>query len=259
MARKYVRIGSLQNIHIFDDGDFDGGIETDDTIKAYQAPTAGEDVLRLDDVGVTGVIAGPGASTDHAIVRWSGVSGLELLNSLITISDAGQLRLLTTARVYRHIRVAAPSWSPGVAGPTSNIVGIFPTLAFDAASDDEVLYSLFVPYRLAAGSEIGVGIDWCYTGGADAGTVCWGIEYKSIMAGEALVGGTTTRTETSPGGHTSGQLVRTTLTTGVTGTVAHDVLGIRLYRDVSADTLATDAELIEVHFEILMDKLGEPT
>ena len=49
MARKYVRIGSLQNIHIFDDGDFDGGVETDDTIKAGQVPVANEDVLRLQD------------------------------------------------------------------------------------------------------------------------------------------------------------------------------------------------------------------
>ena len=110
---------------------------------------------------------------------------------------------------------------------------------------------------MVAGSEIAIHVDWCYTGGADAGTVCWGVEYKNITSGEALVGGTTTTTKVSAGGHTSGQLVRTVFDTGITGAVAHDVLGVRLYRDVSADTMAADAELVQVHFEFLMDKLGE--
>jgi len=34
---------------------------------------------------------------------------------------------------------------------------------------------------------------------------------------------------------------------------------MRLYRDESEDTLGVDAQLIDVHFCILMDKLGEPT
>ena len=53
-------------------------------------------------------------------------------------------------------------------------------------------------------------------------------------------------------------MVRTTLTTGITGAVAHDVTGLRFYRDVSGDTLDTDAKMIQVHVEFIQDKLGEP-
>lgn len=50
----------------------------------------------------------------------------------------------------------------------------------------------------------------------------------------------------------------------VVGAVAHDDLGLRLYRDVepvsgSEDTLGADACLIQVHFAFTMDKLGQPT
>lgn len=161
--------------------------------------------------------------------------------------------------VYRHVRVSSASWRKGASAPAEGFVGIFPVLKFSPILKDEAHYSLIVPYRMAAGSTITAVVDWCYTGGNDAGTVCWKLEYKSIEPDEALVGGTTTIAATSPGGHTSGQMVRTTLLVGITGAVAHDVLGLRLFRESGDDTLAVDAELIQAHFEFLMDKLGQPT
>lgn len=49
MADKYLRIGSMENIHIYDDGDYDSAVETDAPIKAG-APSAVDDVVRLQDI-----------------------------------------------------------------------------------------------------------------------------------------------------------------------------------------------------------------
>lgn len=92
MAEKFVRIGSMENVHVYDDGDFSGGLETDDVIKSGTAPVAGEDVLRLDDVGtLVGSVKGPAASTDNAIARWDGVTGAQLNDSIPLIDDSGRI------------------------------------------------------------------------------------------------------------------------------------------------------------------------
>lgn len=160
-------------------------------------------------------------------------------------------------RVRSHINIPASNFHKGSTAPTDADIGLFHTLAFDAANDDEVHYTLPVPYRMEAGTGIAVRIDWAYDGAPDAGTVCWNIEHRCIEPGEALVGGATTITETTPGSHTSGELVRTTFTDQIEGCVAHDAVAIHLFRDVSEDTLGTDAELIELHLEFTMNKLGE--
>ena len=171
----------------------------------------------------------------------------------------GELTPAGTGRVIRHVRVAAPSWSLGASAPTTGFVGIFPDLEFDNLTDDEAHYSLIIPYRFTTGTVINVDVDWCYEGDADIGTVDWALEYKTIAPGEAIAGGTTTIHKVSAGNHTSGNLVRTTLDTGIVGAVVHDDLGLRLYRDVSEDSLATDACMIQVHFQFIMDQLGQPT
>lgn len=160
-------------------------------------------------------------------------------------------------RVYGHIDIPASNFHKGATAPTDADIGLFHTLAFDASNDDEVHYTLLIPHRMEAGTDITVRVDWAYDGGADAGTVCWNIEHRCIEPGEALVGGTTTITETTAGSHTSGELVRTTFTDQIEGCVAHDAVAIHLFRDVSEDTLATDAELIELHLEFTRDKFGE--
>lgn len=44
-------------------------------------------------------VSGPGVSTDNAIVRWDGVNGDTLQNSVVTISDAGTMSLPAGARI----------------------------------------------------------------------------------------------------------------------------------------------------------------
>ena len=175
------------------------------------------------------------------------------------ITPEGHFNLFGGARVIRHVRVGAGSWKNGVAAPGPGFLSVYPILSFATGADEEAHYSLICPYRMAAGTVINVMVDWCHQAPADAGTVCWGLEYRTIEPGEDVVGATTTILGTSPGTHAQHDLVRTLLATGIVGAVAHDDIGLRLYRDVSGDNLGVDADLIQVHFEFIMNKLGEPT
>ena len=252
-------------------------------------PLASNELLQRIEVLEMGPFAEPGIRpkgvyadaniADHAIVRGDGgidvvqsssasvddngkVSAIgaligDGLSDYIDIDDDGQLTLYGLARFYEHIRVGASSWKLGVAGPAEGYEGILATLDFDAASDDEVYYNLLIPNGFETGSNMSVKVDWCYSGAADAGTVCWAMEFILIDEGETVDGTTTTIAICSPGSHTSGKLVRTTFASQIRFAVAHEVLGVRLYRDVSADTLAADAKLIQVHFEFLQNTFGQ--
>jgi len=281
MAKKYVRIGSMTNVHVYDDADYVGGIETDDVIIAGTAPTNPTEVLRLQDVGsAAGDVIGPASSTDNAIVRFHGATGKRIQNSLGTIDDSGRASLPSAriggatdyvdidgngvivfhgdARFHNHIAIPSPNWLPGGTAPTAGFVGIWPVLSFSSGGPlEEVYYALMVPYRFDGVTTMNVYIDWCYTGSSDNGTVKWDVEYRSIEPGEVVNGATTSISGTSAGNHTSGELVRTAISTGIT-CEPHDDLGIKLTRDSATDTLATDAHLIEVHLQFTTNRLGEP-
>ncbi len=161
-----------------------------------------------------------------------------------------------TINVIECVTVPAPDWRLAGGAPSEAIVGIFPVLSFSNGADNFCFYSLLIPYKLKAGTTIQVDVDWCYTGSQDNGTVCWELDYILVASGETVDGATTTIPKTTGGSHTVGELVRTTLDTGIIGAVAGEMLGLCLWRDVSEDTLATDAKLIQVHFRITVDKLG---
>jgi hypothetical protein len=91
MAIVAIRIGSMDDIHQYDDADFDSAIETTAPMKAG-APSGPNEVLRWDDIGgIVGEVNPAGATTDHAAARFSGVDGKTIENSLITIDNAGKL------------------------------------------------------------------------------------------------------------------------------------------------------------------------
>jgi hypothetical protein len=99
--KKFVRVGSIVNSHIYDGDRFDGGLETDDVIKAGSAPVADEDVLRLVDVGdIVGDVIGPDSSTDNAIARFDGASGKSIQDSAVTIDDNGTVNI-PTGQAYK--------------------------------------------------------------------------------------------------------------------------------------------------------------
>ena len=250
-------------------------------IEELEVVLLSRSVLRYNTVGAND------SFTDHRIIRGDG-KDTEIQDSLASIDDSGILTALGgkfgdrgdldgvvdtdysefngvgvlnmygLAKVYQHLRIGAMEWHPGASPPADSDIGIVHTIAFDKDSDDEVHYTLICPARMESGSEIGVYVDWAYTGTQDNGTVIWGLEYINLNKGETIDGSTTTRTVTSAGTHATGKLVRTTFGTGIAGAYAHEDIAIRFYRDVDADTLNTDAHLIQVHFMVTVDKIGEP-
>ena len=266
MARKYVRIGSLQNIHLFDDGDFDGGVETDDCIKAHQAPVAVEDVLRLDDVGTLGGnVSGPGASTDNAIARWDGVSGLEIQNSLITISDAGQLALLTTARVYLTEWIAAGAIkAPGAKPATAIAHGTLETPAWQfanqavAGNQETVSFNMQVPGNMDRSVAPELCIGWS-SAGVSPGICEWQFEYLYTAEGEdtgAAAQDTLTFSEAAPA---TGDGLVVTFSGDMDLAGANDICIHGRITRLSAgatDTIAGTVELHGISLQYTSNKLG---
>ena len=103
MAIKTIRIGSMEDVHQFDDGEYDAAIETDYYIKSTAVPIVGSDMVRLDDIGgVAGNVIGPAVSTDHAIVRFDGITGTLIQNSGIIVDDSDNLTLPDGAIFSSH-------------------------------------------------------------------------------------------------------------------------------------------------------------
>lgn len=192
------------------------------------------------------------------IPDWEGIKKLGAGNNFTKIAADGVVTFEGNARIKRHVIVVAPSWTKGASAPEEKFIGIVPVLGFDKALDDEAYYALLVPWRIEAGTIVQALVDWCYEGAQDNGTVCWNLDYIDLAEGDLVGGSAVTVSKTSPGSHVTGTMVRTSLAPNVLGLVAHNALGLRLWRDESEDTLDTDACLIEVHFEFIEDKLGEP-
>ncbi len=95
MAARYVTIGSMVNMHIFDDtGPSAYAFDTDGQMFVGTAPTLGDEVLRLDDVGVlAGDVFGPAASTDNALVKFHLATGKIIQNSGAILDDNNVLNL----------------------------------------------------------------------------------------------------------------------------------------------------------------------
>ena len=179
----------------------------------------------------------------------------------VSFATDGEMSLAGTARVERHLRVGAESWQKGTSAPSEGFEGVFTTLDFDNTTDDEAYYTLIVPHRWDSTVDIEFAVDWFYDGTQDDGTVCWNLEYKGIKAGEAVTGAGTIITQTTAGNHTTGQMVRTTFTVKILASnlEVEDTVGLKLSRDVSEDTLGTNARLINTHFHFLMNSLGGQT
>ena len=88
-----------------DPGDLDDALDqlaerVDDneiSISTHLADTANPHVVTAAQVGA---IADPGASTDHAILRWDGATGDAVQDSQITIDDSGNMQVATSDKIY---------------------------------------------------------------------------------------------------------------------------------------------------------------
>lgn len=92
MAVKYVTIGSMVNVHIFDDGGPSAyAFDTDGQMLVGTAPTNPNEVLRLSDLPTIGeLITSDAVIADHTIVRGDG-GARKIQDSNVTINDAGSI------------------------------------------------------------------------------------------------------------------------------------------------------------------------
>ncbi len=99
----------------------------------------------------TGDMIGPGASTDRALIRWSGVSGINTLNSVGTLTDAGTLNI-PVGQSYNIGGVQAVA----LYGGTNSVVGT--TLPFRTTGTNNVAVGVDALKALTSGSQnVGVG------------------------------------------------------------------------------------------------------
>ena len=157
--------------------------------------------------------------------------------------------------VNRHIRVSAASWKPGATAPTESRLSVFPTLIFTVG--DDAHYSLICPFRMKINSTVNVVVDFTHRDAVDVGTAEWTLEYNNVAVGESVTGATTTISGIS-GPTAQHDLTRVELTTSIIGAVAHDDIGMILSH-TNGGTIGVNVDLIQVHFEFVMDKLGQPT
>ena len=167
-------------------------------------------------------------------------------------------------RIYRHYYVPAGAFrKQGAADPDQGWEGLYETQDFDAAAEQSLYWNVNLPYRWDSDADFNVHIFWLHdANAADANKyVRWGVEYKSVAAGEAVAGvGATIHKNQAGLNTTQGLLILTNFTEAIANAAlaTHDQLGIRFFRDATVDDMPGDARIIEVHFEFIMDKLGEP-
>ncbi|GAF79229.1 unnamed protein product, partial [marine sediment metagenome] len=165
----------------------------------------------------------------------------------------GQFKMEKGALVKRHIRVGAASWKAGATAPTAGVIATFPYLSFDTGKDDAAHYSLFIPYRRAANTDVIIHVDWYHTDAGETGSgdkVEWNMTYLSVKPGEDPTAAGTNITQLSAGTHAINTFVRTVFTTKILAANIenHDIIGLKLWRDGTNDTLGTPAIMLAVHF-----------
>lgn len=264
-----------------------GWIDYDDTAKTALAATRG-DIMYLSEVAGELIVTAPTIPQIIGIAKTTTADHItriliipELIAkkwlSALSIGDAtnkaeikadGEINLHGTARVNRHLLIDPKRFKmPAANFPGESFEDLFYTLDFDDSAEESANCQEHIPWRWDSTTDIEVIIDWLHDANAatDALKVLWGVEYKSITAGEAVAGAGTEITQLSAGNHNvdEGLLVRTTFTAKILGSnLAYgDVLGMRVFRKAAdgTDTLVGDARLVNVHFHFVMNKLGEAT
>ena len=95
MALKQVRIGALEDVFQYDDGDYPKAISVDDPIEQTVAPAGANDLVRQTDIPTLGDIVSSSANiADNKAVRGDGgAKGIQA--SDVTIKDGGDVSIPT--------------------------------------------------------------------------------------------------------------------------------------------------------------------
>jgi len=132
---------------------------------------------------------------------------------------------------------------------------------FQDGRSDTAYYTAYVPYRRAAGTDIGIEIRWLNDDVTKTGKVLWKCSYLSAGAGDDPFAAGTTISKLSAGNHAQDEELATTLDTGIESNklTTGDELYLKIWRDGTdgTDTFANTAKLLAVHLHFIKDKLGK--
>lgn len=79
----------------------------------------------------SGDVSGPDAATDHALARFDGATGKIIQNSVVVLTDTGDLSGVATLTTSGVVNGASPTELSYVAGATSNIQAQIDTLSWE--------------------------------------------------------------------------------------------------------------------------------
>jgi len=241
-------------------------LATDGQVSLGTQAAKDEEALRLADVGdIVGDVVGPAASTDNAIARWDGAGGNKLQNSLITISDTGQLELLTTARVTKSAWFDAGGIkAPGTKPPDEIAHGTLETPAWQfgdegvAGNQESVSFNMKIPEDMDRSVAPEICVGWS-ADGVSPGNVEWQLAYLYTAEDEdTSAAAQDTDTEIDAASATSNGLVITHFDdmdlVGASDVCLHGKL-TRLSAGAN-DTIADTVELHGLSLSYTVNKLG---
>jgi len=239
---------------------------TSGQLKVALAPTVNPHVLRFEDIGgIVGNVVGPGASTDEAVARFDGVTGKIIQNSLVTINDAGQITLLTTARVLKEAISPLDGIGKGATAPTLTRLGNTHGYAF--AVNDDGYMSFEVPTNWDGSTGIDIRIH-VYTNEAYAFNSAE-IRFQGVWCAVPEDGSEAVDGATHTGTLDSGDINVLAVAKGMLdlslgviaagSLAAHDTVFILLSRIalVAGNDPAVNPVVIHAEFEYIANKLGE--
>ena len=173
----------------------------------------------------------------------------------------GEINLVGTARVKRHIHLPLDNFLPGAQAPTATTIGHYSGYTYSQAVTQTATAVWHVPEDWDTTTDMVIHIHWAPTD-ATAGDVVWDIDYKStasesneIISGVQRSLSTTDSTQSLQYEH----LQTADLIIPASDLAVLDMIGVCLSRDTGdvADTYGTGAFAFFLEIIYIANKLGE--
>lgn len=278
MAIKQIRIGSLRNVHQYDDASYNEAIETDQPIAAGTGTDPDHVVVHGDISGGLGnIVTNPGLSTDNAVARFNGATGKIIQNSGLILDDsnnitkAGDLDVDCGANntieliqsVYDDLRTPVGSVKgAGAFPPTDTAYRGSYILAFSTGPNNEsIQFSVQLPHTYKEGTNIVPHLHWTIpTAGSGAGAenVKWDFTYSWANINSAFpVQTSDTITIDVQNDSANDHMMDNFSTISGAGKGISSMLLCSLTRDISvANDYAHDVYFLEFDFHYQVNTLG---
>jgi hypothetical protein len=233
-------------------------------------------ILASNHVGIAGTAAAYWSGSNVALESY-GLGQLEICNKLSDCTPSGILDIATNpntltllqsdgttpldlnfgtatlAEYERHIDINIGSVGQGVTSPTETTIGTAGCLTFNADAE-HVLLTHDMPDDWSGGN-ITLNVHWAPESAmADGETVKWDIQYRAIEEGETLTNGDVAEasaTYTQSGAGTQYEFLETSITLLAADPnqplTANDEIPIHFDRDMTGDTFAGDACVVQWH------------